>query len=30
MNRPDLYFRLSLIWLALISGGVAFAFFQFF
>ena len=30
MNRPDLYFRLSLIWLALIAGGVAFAFFQFF
>jgi hypothetical protein len=28
MNRPDLYFRLSLIWMALLVGGLAFAFFN--
>jgi hypothetical protein len=26
MNRPDLYFRLSLIWMALLCGGLAFVF----
>jgi hypothetical protein len=28
MKRSDLYFRLSLIWLALITGGLAFVFFK--
>jgi len=28
MNRPDPYFRLSLIWMALLVGGLAFVFFK--
>ena len=27
MNRPTLYFRLSLVWLAILAGGVAFLLF---
>jgi hypothetical protein len=30
MNRPDLYFRLSLIWLAIMFGGVTVVFFMYF
>ena len=30
MKQQDLYFRLSLIWLALVSSGAAFVFFKFF